>query len=83
MLRNQSRKQSTRLSRNQPESNRRRRDERRRLALERLEDRTLLAGTWTPLGATNPSAGPTNTLALMLLSDGTVMVQAGTSPTFA
>jgi hypothetical protein len=52
------------------------------LQLDRLEDRTLLSGTWNTLAATNPSSGPTNTLALMPISDGTVMVQGGSgSPT--
>ena len=33
--------------------------------------------SWTPLNPTNPSTGPADTQALMLLPDGTVMVQGG------
>ncbi len=45
------------------------------LAIEALEDRCMLAGVWTPLNAAG--AAPDYTQALMLLSDGSVMVQEG------
>src|SRR5207253_2419573 len=41
----------------------------RRLSLEPLEDRCLLAGTWTPL----VNAPPTSVGTMLLLTDGTVM----------
>jgi hypothetical protein len=46
---------------------------RRRAALEDLEPRIALSGTWTPL--VNPAPGAIGTM--MLLSDGTVMAQGG------
>src|SRR5262249_10335493 len=46
---------------------------RRRPALEGLEPRIALSGTWTPL--VNPAPGAIGTM--MLLSDGTVMAQGG------
>jgi hypothetical protein len=50
-----------------------------RLQLELLETRNLLSGTWTQLASLAPSDAGTNTM--MLLSDGTVMVQGGGTPT--
>jgi hypothetical protein len=47
----------------------------RRLAVEALEDRCLLSGTWTPL--TNPLPDMFGATHEMLLSDGTVMIQGG------
>ena len=48
--------------------------------LEQLETRTLLTGTWTNL----TNLAPSSTGTMMLLSDGTVMVQAGgTSKTWS
>jgi hypothetical protein len=44
-----------------------------RLHLELLEDRNLLSATWTPLTNQFPDPGGTGTM--MLLTDGTVMVQ--------
>ncbi len=44
-----------------------------RLHVELLEDRNLLSATWTPLANQYPDPGGTGTM--MLLSDGTVMVQ--------
>jgi hypothetical protein len=52
----------------------------RRLAVEALEDRCLMTGTWTPL--TNLLPDPVGASAMMLLSDGTVMIQGG-GETFA
>ena len=49
----------------------------RRLALELLESRDLLSGTWTTLANLPPSSNGTGTM--MLLTDGTVMVQGGGS----
>jgi hypothetical protein len=46
----------------------------RRLNLEHLEDR-VVPSTWASVSATNPASGPTNTQTLMLLSDGTVMIE--------
>ena len=47
----------------------------RRLAVESLEDRCLLTGTWTPLTNLLPDTfGPA---AEMLLSDGTAMILGG------
>jgi hypothetical protein len=43
------------------------------LQLESLEKRELLTGTWTPLA----SSPPDNTGTMLLLTDGTVMVQGG------
>jgi hypothetical protein len=45
--------------------------------LEPLEERMLLAGTWTRL--TNPVPSPDGIGTMMLLSDGTVLAQAGGS----
>ncbi len=45
------------------------------LAVERLEERTLLTGTWTGLANPVPSANGTSTM--LLLSDGSVMVNGG------
>jgi hypothetical protein len=42
---------------------------------ESLEPRTLLAGTWTPLA----NLAPTGTSTMLLLSDGSVMVQRGSA----
>jgi hypothetical protein len=50
-----------------------RRPRRRSLEMEPLESRAMLSGTWTPL--THPA--PSNISTMMLLSDGTVMAQAG------
>jgi hypothetical protein len=41
--------------------------------VEQLETRTLLTGTWTTLS----NLAPSNTGTMMLLSDGSVMVQGG------
>jgi hypothetical protein len=49
-----------------------------RLAVETLEDRCLLSGTWTPLTNLLPDPGA-NTM--MLLSDGSVMVEGGAGST--
>ncbi len=46
----------------------------RRLILEPLEDRRLMAGTWTPLTNLVPAGAGAGEM--MLLSDGTVMVQS-------
>jgi mono/diheme cytochrome c family protein len=51
----------------------------RRLAVESLEDRCLLSGTWTPL--TNLLPDPFGATHEMLLSDGTVMIQGGGAQT--
>ena len=40
---------------------------------------TFQPGTWQTLAPTNPSAGPSSTLGVNLLSDGTVMVESGGS----
>src|SRR5438874_1404495 len=46
--------------------------------LESLEDRQLLTGFWQGLNPGNPTAGPQNgTLAMMLLSNGNVLIQGG------
>ena len=42
---------------------------------ESLESRTLFTGTWTPL--VNPVPSPNGTGTMLLLSDGTVMVNGG------
>src|SRR5436190_10915498 len=45
---------------------------------ETLEDRQMMTGFWVGLNPVNPSAGPpSGTQAVMLLSNGQVMVQAG------
>lgn len=49
----------------------------RRLNLESLEPRLALTGTWTALTHTAPAS--INNSAMMLLSDGTVMVQGGSN----
>jgi hypothetical protein len=55
---------------------------RRRPGVEPLETRQLLTGTWQNLNPTNPGSGPSNGLSMMLLSDGTAMIQGGSgSPT--
>src|SRR5579884_22971 len=46
-----------------------------RLALKTLEARVLPAGTWTPLAHLLPNSDSADVM--MLLSDGTVMVQGG------
>jgi hypothetical protein len=46
----------------------------RRLAIESLEERTLLNGTWTALAHAQPAGATSGNM--MLLSDGTVMVHA-------
>src|SRR5260370_37067799 len=48
------------------------------LEVVRLESRELLAGVWTQLSNLAPSETGTSTM--MLLSDGTVMVQGGGNP---
>jgi hypothetical protein len=50
-----------------------------RLAVETLEDRCLLSGTWTPLPNLLPD--PFGATHEMLLSDGTVMIQGGGAQT--
>ena len=52
---------------------------RTRLQLEGFESRDLLSGVWTQLTNLAPSDQGTSTM--MLLSDGTVMVQGGGNPT--
>src|SRR3954447_19731378 len=49
--------------------------QRRRPALEVLEERTVLSGTWTPLA--NPLPGGDGAQMGLLLSDGSVMVHGG------
>ncbi len=55
------------------------RPSRTRLQLERFESRDLLSGVWTQLANLAPSDQGTSTM--LLLSDGTVMVQGGGNPT--
>jgi autotransporter-associated beta strand protein len=47
------------------------------LEIECLERRALLSGTWQTLAPINPASGPTYTQAMLLLSDGTLMIQGG------
>jgi Ca2+-binding RTX toxin-like protein len=49
----------------------------RRLHLVALEDRTVPTGSWAPLAASG--AGPANGQMMMLLSDGSVLVQGGSN----
>jgi hypothetical protein len=51
--------------------------------LESLEDRRLLSGTWTDLANPVPAHTPDGTETMLLLSDGTVMVQGGGGGTTA
>ncbi len=46
---------------------------------EQLERRALLSGTWQNLAPTNPLSGPLGSQALMLASDGSVLVQGGSN----
>jgi hypothetical protein len=51
--------------------------------LESLEDRRLLSGTWAALANPMPAHTPDGTETMLLLSDGTVMVQGGGGGTTA
>jgi hypothetical protein len=52
----------------------------RRPGIERLEDRALLTGFFQALNPGNPSAGPpAGTQAMMLLSNGDVLIQSGSN----
>lgn len=53
------------------------RQRQRLLRVEPLEERRVLAGTWTNLAASG--AGPANGQMMMLLSDGSVLVQGGSN----
>jgi hypothetical protein len=64
-----------RTARRQEKQLRQRRQRFVRLGVERLEDRTLLSGTWATLANAVPSPNGTGTM--MLLSNGDVMVQGG------